>query len=193
MTVAEAVQQKGRDGVDRTKRWLESTTWIELPFDAYETTQMCTLARLDGAEKRYDLAGYLFTQPKTPLYVEAKDYDSAGGKQGGEYWAFLSNAYSITARDLSSVSGDGRREFAWVTRHPFQVTDWADLTTPKRIEMALDRDPAALGGKPRDADIVKLTSDRVWLLVVHKRQEDLVLTPAELAMIEAQLNRKGKK
>lgn len=193
MTVAEAVQQKGLDGVALAKRWLESTTWIELPFDAYETTQLCTLTRLDAGEKVYDLAGFMFTKPRTPLYVEVKDYDSAGGKQGQEFWQFLSNAYSITARDLASASGDGRREFMWVTRHPFQVTEWADLTTPTRIEKALEKDPDALGGKPIDADVLALTAERVWLLVVHKRQDMLTLKPAELHTIEAQLNRKGKK
>lgn len=193
MTVAEAVQQKGWDGVALAKRWLESTTWIELPFDAYETTQVCTLTRLDGETKVYDLHGYLFTKPRVPVYVEVKDYDSAGGKQGLEFWQFLSNAYSITARDLASASGDGRREFMWVTRHPFQLNDWADLTTPKRIEAALAKDPEALGGGSVDADVVALTAERVWLLVVHKRQDRLTLTPAELHNIEALLQRKAKK
>lgn len=193
VTVAEPVQQKGRDGVDLAKRWLESTTWIELPFDAYEMPQQCTLTRLDGGQKLYDLSGWMFSQPKRALYVEAKDYDSAGGKQGGEYWTFLSNAYSITARDLASPSGDGRREFMWVTRHPFQLTDWAHLTTAKRVEEALNRDPASLGGKPIDADVLALTAERVWLLVIHKRQAELTLTPSELATIESVLNRKAKK
>ncbi|WP_173155988.1 hypothetical protein [Phytohabitans suffuscus] len=43
VSAAESVQQKGIDGADLAKRWLESTTWIELPFDAYHnaSTQPC--------------------------------------------------------------------------------------------------------------------------------------------------------
>jgi hypothetical protein len=57
MSAAESVQQKGIDGADLAKRWLESTTWIELPFDAYHNASICTLWRLDAEKKVYDLFG----------------------------------------------------------------------------------------------------------------------------------------
>jgi hypothetical protein len=82
MSAAESVQQKGIDGVDLAKRWLESTTWMELPFDAYSNAPVCTLRRLDGKVKVYDLFGYIHKSPPIPLYVESKGIDSAGGKPG---------------------------------------------------------------------------------------------------------------
>lgn len=179
------------DGVDLAKRFLESTTWIELPFDVYDNAAICTLERLDGKVKRFDLFGSIFTEPSTPLYVEVKDYDSNGGTQGQEYWEFLANAYSITARDRKK-NEDGRREFMWITRHPFNQTHWSSLTDPSRIEQALAKHPECLAGESIDSDLLAQVAQRLWLVVLHKRQEKLMLSPRELNIIESQLNRKGK-
>jgi hypothetical protein len=200
MSAAESVQKDGMDGVDLAKRWLESTTWIELPFNVYDNAPVCTLRLLNGTVKRFDLFGYIHNKPATPLFVEVKDYDTAGGKQGAEYWEFLANAYSITAQDL--VDGlDARREFMWITRHPFSQTDWAELTSADRIKQALEKHPEVLRKSQDsdaeshavDVDLLATVSSRLWLLVLHKRQESLMLTPQELSIVEAQLNRKGKK
>lgn len=193
MSAAESVQQDGIDGVALAKRWLESTTWIELPFDAYNNAPVCTVRRLDGKVKRFDLFGSIHTVPPTPLYVEVKNYDTAGGKQGAEYWEFLANAYSVTAQDLKDGE-DARREFMWITRHPFNQTDWATLTKADRVKQALeDHHPEALNGEQINVDLLAVVTERLWLLVVHLRQEGLMLTAQELSIIEGQLNRKGKK
>lgn len=192
MSVAEPVQRKGSDGVDLAKRWLESTTWIELPFDVYSNPIVCTLRCLDGKVKRYDLFGSIHGNPNTPLYVESKNYDSNGGKQAAEFWEFLANAYSITANDLAEGE-DGRREFWWVTRMPFSLTDWATLTTAERIKTAVDRHPECLGGREIDVNLLATVAERVEVLVMNKRMEDFMLTPEELSLIESKLNRKGKK
>lgn len=180
------------DGVDLAQRWLESTTWIELPFNVYDNSAVCTLTKLDNSVKRYDLFGSIFTKPNKPVYVEVKNYDSSGGKQPAEYVEFLANAYSITAKDLESGQ-DGRREFMWVTTHPFSLTGWATLTSPSAIKDALGKHPDVLDGKNIDVDLLDLVSDRLWLLVLHRRQEELMLTREELSLIEAQINRKGKR
>lgn len=192
MSAAESVQKDGMDGVDLAKRWLESTTWVELPFDAYNNGPVCSLRRLDGKVKRYDLFGYIHTEPPTLVYVEVKNYDSVGGKQGAEYWEFLANAYSIAAQDIKDGE-DARREFMWITRHPFQQTQWATLTAPERIKTALGQHPEVLNGDPINADMLATVSARLWLLVLHKRQEELMLTAEELSLVESKLNRKGKK
>lgn len=193
MSAAESVQKDGMDGVALAKRWLESTTWVELPFDAYNNSPVCTLRRLDGKVKRYDLFGAIHTEPPTPLYVEVKSYDSAGGKQGQEYWEFLANAYSITAQDVKDGE-DARREFMWITRHPFNSTDWATLTSAERIMKALlDYHPEVLNGETVNANLLGTVADRLWLLVLHKRQEGLTLSAEELSIVESKLNRKGKK
>lgn len=180
------------EGVDLAQRWLESTTWIELPFNVYDNSAVCTLTKLDGTVKRYDLFGSIFTKPIKPLYVEVKNYDSSGGKQPADYAEFLANAYSITAKDIQSGQ-DGRREFMWVTTHPFSLNNWSTLISPSAIKDALGKYPDALNHNEVDVNLLDLVSDRLWLLVLHKRQEELMLTREELSLVEAQINRKGKK
>jgi hypothetical protein len=193
MSAAETVQQKGIDGVDLAKRWLESTTWIELPFDAYHNGPICTLTRLDGQTKTFDLFGMIHTSPNTPLYIESKGYDSVGGKQAKEFWEFLANAYSITANDFRN-GADARREFWWITRMPFSSTDWSALTTADRIKTALEsHHPEVLAAEAINVDLLATVADRVEVFVVNSRQEDFMLTPEELGLIEGMLNRKGKK
>ncbi|MDX3663649.1 hypothetical protein PV646_40745 [Streptomyces sp. ID05-26A] len=192
MPAAESIQQKGIDGVDFAKRFLESTTWVELPFDSYHNAGVCTLRRLDDKVKRYDLFGFIHRDPPTPLYVEVKEYESTGGKQPAEYWEFLANAYSITAKDLKDGE-DVRREFMWITRHPFEQTHWTKLTTADRIKAALEKHPEALKDEELDVNLLGTVADRLWLLVVHQRQEGLMLSPEELSIVESKLNRKGKK
>lgn len=181
------------DGVDLAKRWLESTTWVALPFNAYDNAPVCRLSRLDGKTKLYDQFGFIHTDPPTPLYVEVKSYSSHGGKQPEAYWEFLANAYSITARDLKDGE-DARREFMWITRHPFDQTAWVSLTSPERMKRALEKHhPEVLDGEAINADLLATVSERLWLLVLHKRQEELMLTAEELSLVESKLNRMGKK
>jgi hypothetical protein len=193
MADAEPVQRKGSDGVAMVKRWLESTTWIDLPFDVYANAPICSLQRLDGKKKKYDLFGYIHGDPKTLLYIESKNYDSVGGKQAGDFWEFLANAYSITANDLKDGE-DALREFWWVTRMPFSSTDWPTLTTAGRIKTALEvHHPDCLDGEEIKVDLLAKVADRVEVFVMNKRMEDFMLTPEELSLIESRLNRKGRK
>ena len=143
--VAEATQFEGLEGTLAVKRWLESTTFMELPFNAYEDEGQCTLVRLDGQTKRYDLSGYFLGDSRRPIAVESKAYSTVG-HQAGAYTEYLANAYSITAHDIATV-GDLRREYFWVTSHPFSQTKWAQLTSPDEIREALKTHAEALNGR----------------------------------------------
>jgi hypothetical protein len=77
---------------------------------------------------------------------------------------------------------------------PFSQTDWPSLTTAERIKTALEKHhPEVLAGESINADLLGTVASRVEVFVVNKRQEDLMLTPEELALVESKLNRKGKK
>lgn len=65
-------QEKGRQGVAHTKRWLETTTYVELFFNAYEDAGMCELGLLSGT-KTFDIFGYMLGPARRPVYVENKD------------------------------------------------------------------------------------------------------------------------
>ncbi len=182
----------------RTKRWLESTTHLELPFDAYEFAPDCTVSCLDGSVQTFDLRGWFF-ENKRGLFVENKAYTGVG-KQPMEYKDFLAIAYSATAAEIARTQ-DPRWEFMWVTTHPFDQTAWPTLTKRSTIKAAIEANKAAaekddktdlLNGAAIDEDILDLVTGRVWLLVLNKRQKELTITRSELNKIEAVLKRKKK-
>jgi hypothetical protein len=76
---AESAHEEGRKGVFRTKRWLESTTHIELNFDAYEWASECTVNCLGGAKQTFDLKGQIYeTKSVLPIRLTPSDGGTAG-------------------------------------------------------------------------------------------------------------------
>jgi len=179
----------GLKGVLFIKRWLESTTHIDLPFNAYENQAVCTLPLLNGNVKRWDLSGFFLGKDVRPLVVEAKAY-STPGHQGTEYVKYLANAYSATAKEMAEV-GDRRREFIWVTSHPFSQKRWKDLLSRDYMHEALKDNADVLGGNEVDDNLVETLADRLWVLVIHQKQESLLLRPKELLAVHRVLKRKG--
>lgn len=187
---AEPVQQKGIDGVALAKRGLESTTWIELPFNAYRNDTICRVQLLCG-NKLFDLFGYIFGEKSVPLYVEAKNYDGSPSALENHYKEFLANAYSATALADRNNAAD-RAEFMFVTTHPFGLGKWVDNFRPSRIREALNDNANVLDkGHIVDDNILQQTSDLVHLLILNERQTRFMLTSSELNRIEEVLGRKA--
>jgi hypothetical protein len=115
---AEEAHEIGRQGVMRVKQYLESTTYLRMPWTAYDHVKMCKLQKIDGSKKTYDLSGHFLGSRRFPLYVESKKYSTAGG-QGTAYDDYLANAYSITSRAVKEDM-DQETEFMWITWHPFR-------------------------------------------------------------------------
>jgi hypothetical protein len=192
MAIAEGIQQDGIDGVELAKRWLESTTWIDLPFDVYTNTYQCTVQILgDKRFKRFDLAGHILTSPPTSLYVEVKNYTTQSGLED-HFKEFLANSYSAIAHQRDGI-GDSGCEFMFVTTHPFSLGQWSKALDASRVQDALEKLPEKLAGKSIDVDLLGDVTKRVWLLVFHPKQETLMLSAGELAQMEAILNRKARK
>lgn len=186
---AEPVQHRGREGVLAAKKWLEATTHLKLTWDCYDTPVHCTLPLLDGTTKLFDLAGVMLESPK-PVVVECKKYATVGN-QAAAYTEYLAHAYSSTARSFDIVGGDAEREFFWVTWHPFSQSKWPQLVTHSEVSDALVKHPEVLDGNSVDGDLVRLVASRLWLIVLHERQERLTLSEDELHLVMAQLKRTG--
>ena len=178
----------GQEGVRLAKRWLESTTHLSLPHTVYDNEGLCTLERLDGKLKRYDLMGHFITGTHRPVAVECKKV-SGVGNQPTEYVEFLANAYSVTARAVGR-SADDRREFMWVTWHPFAQNKWVQLTSAKEIQDALVAHPDALSGDGVNEEIVDLVTQRLWLMTLHPRVEELLIAPSEMYAVLDALERR---
>ncbi|MFB8893582.1 hypothetical protein [Microbacterium plantarum] len=187
---AEAAHEEGRKGVFLTKRWLESTTHLTLSYDAYDMAADCSVTCLDGSSQTFDLRGR-FHSPKRGLFVENKSYTGVGG-QPDQFQDFLAISYSATATEIARTQ-DPKWEFMWVTTHPFSQSKWSKLTKRSMIRSALENDKTGiLGDTPVDEDLLDLMANRVWLLVLNKRQKDLTLTQSELSKVEAVLKRGSK-
>ena len=184
---AEATQEKGRRGVAHTKRWLEATTYVELQFNAYEDEGMCELELLSGT-KVFDMFGFLLGPNRRPVYVENKD-DTNVSRLYKDYQEFLANAYSATAKRIQATK-DQKAEFMWVSTHPFNQGGWGKLATPDEIKGALDKHPSVLGGVAVDEDLVRTVANRIWVLVLNKRQLEISLTHDEVLLVMGPLKRK---
>lgn len=187
---AEEVQELGRRGVATLKRWLEATTYIELPFDVYNNTPDCTVKHKRGM-KKFDLSGYYLTGRKRPIYVESKRY-SSDGRQYDEFKEFLRIAYSSAMTDIEEYGRDRERHFYWITYHPFRLGKWKYLEKATHLIEALNEDPEHLGGNPVDQDLVRDVAKRVTVLVFNKKQKRLSLTKKELIKVRRVINRKAK-
>lgn len=60
----EESQELGREGVGMVKAWLESTTWLELPMNAYEDKHRCKVQYAPDKVKKFDLRGNFIGQKR---------------------------------------------------------------------------------------------------------------------------------
>ncbi|MFC4783351.1 hypothetical protein ACT8ZV_02675 [Nocardioides sp. MAHUQ-72] len=189
----EEVQERGREGVGMVKAWLEATTWMEFPANAYEDGTRCTVPLLSG-KKKFDLRGHHLgdKSQRRGLSVECKRYKTKGG-QLKEFRRFLAIAYSAHAKQIELV-GDWNEDFLWVTSNPFATDTWASLRTEDYLLEAV-HDPAnqdVLGeGHDVDEKLARRVASGIWLLVFDEKQMDVTLTAQELRQVMTVLNRQG--
>ncbi|MEN0022002.1 MAG: hypothetical protein AAGC61_01885 [Microbacterium sp.] len=187
----EDIQEIGREGAATLKRWLEATTYMELPFDAYNNKIDCMIRTASGKQKQLDLAGYMLIGKKAPVFVECKRYSSPG-RQYKEYIKFLAIAYGHAAQELADYSTTRESQFYWVTFHPFNLENWTKLETYEHLKKALKAHPEYLGGVVLNESLAHEVASRVTVLLFNPKQEDLSLTRDELEQIRPILKRKVK-
>lgn len=196
---AEGIGEGARTGVFEFKRWLEATTYIDLPFNCYDNEYQCTLPLVHG-EQTFDLDGSFLGSDTRPLSVECKTVDTESG-QGPMFRRFLAEVYSSVQKDRQLKSGDARREYMWVTKHPFLITDWPKLTSHQHIKECIRENPDVFVDTKKnqfveddhiDDELVRVVADRIWLVVMNKKQSGLSLTTPELMSVWGLLQRKER-
>jgi len=191
LIMAEEIHEIGRQGAATLKRWLEATTHIELPHDAYNTPIDCSVDTF-GPTKQLDLAGYMLTEKHTPVFVESKKYTTPGG-QYKEFRKFLVIAYTHTAQELEKYNSHRSSRYYWVTFHPFNLDKWSSLETYEHMIDALEKDGGAyLAGRSVNHDLAHDVCSRIAVFVFNPKQEALSLTREELELIRPSLKRKVK-
>lgn len=187
----EDIQEIGREGAATLKRWLEATTYMELPFDAYNNKIDCTVFTVGDMKKQLDLVGYMLVDKKAPVYVECKRYTTASG-QYKEFIKFLAIAYGQAAKEVQDFGECRPSHYYWVTFHPFNLENWTKLETYDHMKLALQTHPEYLGGADLDEAMAHAIASRVTVLVFNPKQEALSLTRTELEVIRPILKRKAK-
>lgn len=104
--------------------------------------------------------------------AEVKQHNHAND-QGAEYRRFLAKSYRV--EDYMSQMFD---HYLWVTWAPFLVGSWSTLTTPDFVAAAVHFDDTAkqiaLGTADLDQAVAKQVADKLILVVLSVRQEELL-------------------
>jgi hypothetical protein len=190
---AEFTLELGREGVATIKRWLEATTFIELPWDAYHHKKEVTVL-YPGGKKKLDLAGHYLTGRKSPVLVECKRYSSPG-RQHKEFRRLLAIAYGAVERerdDYEDAKYDSNTHYIWVTFNPFAQDKWVDLETRDQLVEGLGENPDVHKGSAIDEDLARSVAERFTVLVFNKKQEELSLNRDELLLVRTVIDRKAE-
>lgn len=177
MSPAEEIQEQGRRGVLDVKRWLEATLRFHLIYDAYTSPVRTTLQTLDG-QKRFDLMGQHYDeryQNPQDFYVEVKTVTTDSGLSG--WWLdFVATAYSATHRMWDQLGRDPQLQFMFASTHAWSASKYFTMTEPESVLEACESRPSLMPNGGPDADRVRALSERLFLWVVSRRQEDMTMS-----------------
>lgn len=189
----ETAQRIGWEGLNEVKEWLEATTRYSINYTVWDSEAMCTRVCPDGTKKALDLEGMTVGargEPARPLSVECKKY-SGVGSQPQAYREFLAVAYANTVYSIDHLGSDARREFLWVTYHPFSQTKWSKLLKISHLRECVEEHSELLAGAPIDEDLLAAVARRIGVLVVGKRQVKLRMTKDEMSLVSYHLRKEG--
>ena len=196
----EALHQKGEDGAQRAKRWLDATTRTRSSWtnkDAIPAGRLTySWPHAGGHEFSFDVGGILFGGEfdNHNFVAEVKNY-SSDSDLGSHFDKFLAQCYHVFEHHSRWVN-----QFMFLTWNPFRATSWQKLCDTDSIVKAcvangkrlfdLD-DPDEAKGKI-DMDLVRQLADRLWLVVLSEKQEKLLISDEERALIVSDRVLKGK-
>ncbi len=174
----------GELGVERVRRWLDSTYRFRIDNSVYDVdrdgnpyTKVRVPQLQDGVFERFDLVGCLLNEngyAGRDLYVECKEYSEAG-KQPALYDEYLAVCYSAFVKLGLGVSAPPSIEFMWVTTHPFAQTNYVKLTTSDQVSAACNQHSDRLGDHTFDQSTADQLSKRLWLAIVNPRVDEMIM------------------
>ena len=189
----EELHDKGREGARRAKEWLEATTRVNVYWvnpEPHAVRKLTFSWADDSTEFSFDLGGVLMGDELQgeEFLAEVKFYPAGAGDQGTLYRTYLAKCYRAYVTRPERCDN-----FMWVTWAPFSVTKWADLCSSKEVEGAVlecrehslavaDEEEAAAR---LDRNVCAAVADRLWLIVLSERQEQLVVSIGHRALIQA--------
>lgn len=184
----ESLHDLGREGARRAKQWLESTSrvdacWVNPDKGAVEKL---TFEWPQGGQPfSFDLGGKLRygAFDGKLFYAEVKKYSKALDL-GTHYKDFLAKCY---------VAYLGAPRFAdnfmWVSWAPHAATSWDELTTAAKVRESVVANahrifsPAGDVDALVDDDTCAAVAERLWILILSDKQEELVPAVEHLGLI----------
>lgn len=190
------MHQAGRDGALRAKRWLEATTRVDAPWVNPDRADKLTHSWADGSPFSFDLGGILRGGKfhGQEFVAEVKNYTTAGD-QGQLYPEYLAKCYCAFTQAASRLD-----HFIWLTWHPFSVTGWGSLCDSTTVQDAvisyrvksLGEADQTRANRLLDLDICRSVADRLWLIVLSRKQEELVIEDEDLDIVHAQQRKRQR-
>lgn len=188
----EANHRKGEDGAQRAKYWLDATTRTKSSWTNSDDFIAAQLAyewpHATGTAKpfSFDLGGILFGEPfhNHPFVAEVKNY-STTGNIGGEFDDFLAKAYHV------AQTAGLAQQFMFITWQPFRANDWSKQTKKDQVAKACLKNRSRLLGeadqqkakKLLDQQVLDDLEERLWLVVLSEKQENLLISKEDRALI----------
>ena len=194
----EAMHKKGADGAQRAKRWLDATTRTRA---SWTNDDEVAAGRLEfnwpflGQEPySFDVGGVLYGPPfdNHSFMAEVKNY--SGDSLGGDYDDFLAKCY-LTWRDHARWAN----QFMFLTWHPFRIKSWTQLCDPDAIVKGCIVNRRRLFNVEEEGEAKELVddalvndlADRLWVVVLSEKQEQLLISDQERALIVSSRIEKG--
>jgi hypothetical protein len=184
----EDLHEIGRQGVRRAKKWLDATTRVTSSWTVYDKVPVSRLEfdwAHGGRQFSYDLGGLLHgSEYDNQMFLaECKKYTTKS--QGPHFDKFLAQSY--VALGAAPQVAD---HFMWITWHPFRIDSWNELGSPPAIRTAIEHadNRQRVLGPPENEDAIdegrlEALSQRLWIIVLSDRQETLVISKDDRALV----------
>ena len=177
----EEAQERGRDGVQRAKRWLERTGRVDVYWTVYENPTMLAVPIPGGQSRSFDMGGVILggDLKGSQFFAEVKRHASANN-QAKMYGDYLANCYCMLLQDQTKLY-----EFMWITWHPFSIRKWTRLCEWDEVRDAIrERQNEWLSSASTvDDNLCRLVADRLWLIVLSDKQEQLGMSEEMLGEV----------
>ena len=120
------------------------------------------------------------------FYAESKNYDSPSDLPT-HYSKFLAQCYVAYLQNAKYCD-----HFMWISWSPHSITDWAQLTSAEYVRKHVLKHKERVFGDVEDAqaealiddEVVSAVAARLWLIILSKKQEALVISSEHRGLIE---------
>ncbi len=191
--LGEALHKKGDDGAQRAKYWLDATTRTR---SSWTNEDDIVASRLEfnwphgkKTQFSFDIGGILFGDPfhNHQFVAEVKNHNTVGNL-GSHFDDFLAKCYFVAKNE-----GKLANQFMFMTWNPFRAENWSKHTSKESIIKGCVKNKERLLGAADksdseaasllDADTLEFLQDTLWLVVLSDKQESLLISDEDRALI----------